>query len=56
MDEGRYGQDIEVDITDVIIVCLAYLNWLEKDASSGFKRSLEKHRRTIKVFREQHKK
>jgi len=50
MEKGRHGEDIEVDITDVILVCLAYLNWLEKDASSSFERSLEKHKRAIEAF------
>ena len=56
LEEGRYGKDIEVDATDVILVCLAYLNWLEKDASLSFERSLEKHKRAIEDFRKQSKK
>lgn len=48
--EGRFGKDVEVDITDVIVVSLAYLNWLEKDASEAFKKSLEKHEKAIKRF------
>lgn len=55
LHEGRYGEDIEVDITDVILVCLAYLNWLEKDASASFEISLEKHRRAIEIFKKQPK-
>jgi NTP pyrophosphatase (non-canonical NTP hydrolase) len=54
--EGRTGKDIEVDIADVMVVSLAYLNWLEKDASEAFKKSLEKHERAIKGFLEQRKK
>lgn len=54
--EGRMGKDIEVDITDVIVVSLAYLNWLEKDGSEAFKKSLEKHEKAIKRFIEQRKK
>jgi len=50
MEEGRLGKDIEVDITDIIIVSLAYLNWLEKDASEAFKKSLEKHAKAISRF------
>jgi NTP pyrophosphatase (non-canonical NTP hydrolase) len=53
LHEGRYGEDIEVDITDVILVSLTYLNWLEKDASTSFKRSLEKHRIAIEIFKKQ---
>ncbi len=56
LEEGRRGEDIEVDITDVILVCLAYLNWLGKDASSGFERSLEKHKKAIEIFGKQPKK
>jgi NTP pyrophosphatase (non-canonical NTP hydrolase) len=54
--EGRLGKEIEVDIADVIVVSLAYLNWLEKDGSEAFKKSLEKHERAIKRFLEQRKK
>ena len=53
LHEGRSGEDIEGDITDVILVCLAYLNWLGKDASTSFEKSLEKHRRAIEVFKKQ---
>ena len=34
-------------MADVIDVCLAYLNWLEKDAADAFKRALEKHREAM---------
>ncbi|MGQ9538669.1 MAG: hypothetical protein ACUVTE_03685 [Candidatus Bathycorpusculaceae bacterium] len=50
--EGRMGKEIEVDIADVIVVSLAYLNWLEKDASEAFKRALEKHEKAIRKFKE----
>jgi len=53
--EGRLGKDIEVDIADLIVVSLAYLNWLEKDASEAFRKSLEKHERAIKGFTEKRK-
>ncbi len=56
LEEGRYGKDIDVDITDVILVCLAYLNWLGKEASPGFERSLEKHKKAIEDFRKRSKK
>jgi len=56
LEEGRHGKDIEVDVTDVILVCFAYLNWLEKDASPSFERSLEKHKRAIEEFRKRSKK
>jgi hypothetical protein len=36
MEEGRFGKGIEVDIADTILVSLAYLNWLEKDATEAF--------------------
>ncbi|MFP3985626.1 MAG: hypothetical protein ACLFU9_06655 [Candidatus Bathyarchaeia archaeon] len=45
--DGRQGKDIEVDIADVVVVCLAYLNWLEKDAAEAFSKALEKHRKTM---------
>ncbi len=51
MLRGRYAKDIEVDIADVILACLAYLNWLDKDASAAFKKSLEKHRRVLKKLK-----
>ncbi|MDH5754455.1 MAG: hypothetical protein OEY95_04545 [Candidatus Bathyarchaeota archaeon] len=56
MDEGRFGKDIEVDIADIIVVSLAYLNWLEKDATEAFKKSLKKHEKAIKRFAEQKEK
>lgn len=55
MEEGRFGEEIEVDIADIILVSLAYLNWLEKDATEAFKKSLEKHKKAIKRFEEQKK-
>jgi len=45
--EGRLGRDIEVDIADIIVASLAYLNWLEKDASEAFRKALEKHEKAI---------
>jgi len=53
--EGRLGKNIEVDIADIIVVGLAYLNWLEKDASEAFRKSLEKHEKAIKQFTEKRK-
>ncbi len=53
IEEGRFGKDMEVDIADIIVVSLAYLNWLEKDATEAFKKSLEKHEKAIKRFAEQ---
>ena len=50
MREGRLGKDIEVDIADIIVVSLAYLNWLEKDSSEAFRKSLEKHEKAIARF------
>ena len=47
MHAGRYAKDIDVDIADVILCCLAYLNWLDKDASAAFKKSLQKHKRVV---------
>lgn len=53
--EGRHAKDIEVDIADVALVSLAYLSWLEKDASEAFKKSLEKHRKAIEAIKKQNK-
>lgn len=47
MHGGRYAKDIEVDVADVILCCLAYLNWLDKDASTAFGKSLQKHKRVV---------
>jgi len=47
MHGGRYAKDIDVDIADVILCCLAYLNWLDKDASAAFGKSLQKHKRIV---------
>jgi len=55
MNQGRHAKDIEVDITDVILVCLAYLNWLETDATKAFNKSLAKHQRAIDLFKKQSK-
>jgi NTP pyrophosphatase (non-canonical NTP hydrolase) len=48
--EGRYAKNVDVDVTDVILCCLAYLNWLDKDASAAFKKSLQKHKRVIEAL------
>jgi len=48
---GREAKDIGVDIADVVLVCLAYLNWLGKDASAAFERSLEKHKRVVESLK-----
>jgi len=42
---GRHAEGIEEDIADVIVCCLAYLNWLRRDGSAPFQRALEKHKR-----------
>ena len=55
MDQGRHAKDIEVDVTDVILVCLAYLNWLETDATRAFNKSLAKHQKAIDLFKKQSK-
>jgi NTP pyrophosphatase (non-canonical NTP hydrolase) len=56
MEGGRHAKDIEVDIADIIVVSLAYLNWLEKNATEAFKKALEKHERAIRKFAEKGKK
>ncbi|MFH1821986.1 MAG: hypothetical protein ABH852_06075, partial [Methanobacteriota archaeon] len=47
MHSGRYAKDMEEDIADVILSCLAYLNWLDRDAFAAFKKSLVKHKRVV---------
>jgi len=51
MHEGRMAKSIEVDIVDVILCSLAYLNWLDKDASAALEKSLEKHKRAIEKWK-----
>jgi NTP pyrophosphatase (non-canonical NTP hydrolase) len=53
--EGRHAKDIEVDITDIILAGLNYLNWLEKDATEAFQKSLEKHKKAIETMKKQKK-
>jgi len=53
--EGRHAKEIEVDIADVILAGLTYLNWLEKDATEAFKKSLEKHQKAIETMKKQKK-
>jgi len=55
MEQGRHAKDIEVGITDVILVSLAYLNWLETDATKAFNKSLAKHQKAINLFKKQSK-
>jgi len=53
--EGRHAKDIEVDIADVVLAGLTYLNWLEKDATEAFQKSLEKHKKAVETMRKQKK-
>jgi NTP pyrophosphatase (non-canonical NTP hydrolase) len=50
LHQGREAPDIEVDIADVIVCSLAYLNWLGKDASVAFAKALKKHEARIKAL------
>jgi len=50
LHQGREAPDIEVDIADIIVCSLAYLNWLGKDASAAFMKALEKHRARLKAL------
>jgi len=45
--DGRYAKHIEEDIADVILCCLAYMNWLDRDASAAFEKSLAKHKKVV---------
>jgi len=47
MHEGRHAKGIDVHIADVILCSLAYLNWLDEDASAAFRKSLEKHKKVV---------
>lgn len=51
MTEGRNSEEIPEDIGDVIVCCLAYYNWLDKDASEAFECSLKKHERVIEKLK-----
>jgi len=51
MHGGRHAKDIDVDIADVILCCLAYLNWLDKDASAAFEKTLQKHKRIVEELK-----
>jgi len=55
IEEGRLSKGIEVDIADLVVVSLAYLNWLQKDASEAFGKSLEKHEKAVARFSKQKK-
>jgi len=44
LHKGRKAANIEVDIADIIVCSLAYLNWLGKDASKAFAKALAKHK------------
>ncbi len=45
---GRRAPGIDVDIADIIVCCLAYLNWVGVDASEAFEKALAKHEGAIK--------
>ena len=47
---GREAPGIEVDVADIIVCCLAFLNWLDKDASPSFDKALKKHRARLKAL------
>jgi len=51
--EGRITKDIDVDITDIILVCLAYLNWLEEEATKAFAKSLDKYKKATELFKKE---
>jgi len=49
--KGREAPGIEVDVADIILCCLAFMNWLDKDASTSFDKALRKHKARIKSLR-----
>ncbi|WP_309492051.1 hypothetical protein [Candidatus Hecatella orcuttiae] len=51
MHKGREAPEIEVDIADLIVCSLAYLNWLGKDASDAFMKALEKHKTRLEALK-----
>lgn len=51
LSEGRMAKNMDVDIIDIILVCLAYLNWLEEDATKAFAKSLDKYKQAIELFK-----
>jgi len=50
MHQGRSAPNIEEDVTDIIVACLCYLNWIGKDADKALEKSLEKHRKHIQLL------
>jgi len=56
LHKGRGARGIEVDIADVIVCSLAYLNWLKKDASAAFMKALAKHKARIEALQPKRKK
>jgi NTP pyrophosphatase (non-canonical NTP hydrolase) len=50
MHQAEETEDIAEDVTDIIIACLCYLNWLGEDASKAWQRSFEKHKRNIQIL------
>jgi len=44
---GRHASGIEADVADVIVCCLAYLNWLRGDASQAFEGALAKQAEAV---------
>jgi len=44
---GRHAPRIAEHIGDILVVCLAYLNWLGIDASDAFEAALGKHQQAI---------
>jgi NTP pyrophosphatase (non-canonical NTP hydrolase) len=50
MHQGEEIEDIAEDITDIIVACLCYLNWLDEDADEAWEKSFEKHKRNIQIL------
>ena len=50
MHQGKETGDIAEDITDIVIACLCYLNWLDEDADEAWEKSFEKHKRNIQIL------
>ena len=52
LHDGRNAKKIDVDIGDLIVTSIAYLNWLGKDAELAFDKALEKHEKAMKEWKD----
>lgn len=50
MHHSGQNSDIAEDITDIIVGCLCYLNWLGADGNHAWKKSFDKHKKNIELL------